>query len=107
MKATKLNYENYKNVENTLVVDDNGTEVKVGNQVEIFSISDEDNQHSHDFISFDNDTTIQLTHKGCYYVSECDLKYELELYLEDAKNGVVDSIWSEEIEEQILNKIEN
>ncbi len=106
MKAVKLTYENYKNLENSLVIDDNGTEIKIGNRIEIFTISDEDNQNSHDFVSFDNDTTIQHTHKGCFYVSECDMKYELELYLDDARNGVVDSIWSDEIEEQILNKIE-
>lgn len=105
MKAIKLTFENYKTVENCTVIDDNGTEVEIGNQVEIFTVSDENNQHSHDFISFDNDKTIQYTHKGCFYVSECDLKYELELYKDDAKGGAVDTLWSKEIKKQINKKL--
>lgn len=78
-KPIFLTYENISiphNVENSYVVDDNGIEMFVLNEIKRSSLSTEDDQHSIDFIEFDNDITITHDHKG-YITVQSQTKTEL------------------------------
>lgn len=87
---TPLTYENYKKLECCYVVDDSNCVMEIANNIKTYTLTSKDKQHSIDFVSFSNNTTIQYMHNGCLFVSKLSIMEELQHIL----SNIDDSLYS-------------
>jgi len=99
-----LTADNYKEVEDCFVNDDNGTVVYVSKRSHNFIVNS-DNYDSNEWVEFDNATTIFCNKSGGVYVSGLTLREELGNYIEECENGCSYRIWNEDIAYEVITYI--
>lgn len=107
---TPLTSENYKKLECCYVVDDSNCVMEIANYIKSYTLSSKDKQHSIDFVSFSNDTTIQYMHNGCLFVSKLSIMEELQHILsniDDSLYSKFSEVIQDSIKEFFTNEISN
>lgn len=97
---TPITYENYKKLECCYVIDDNNDVLEIANYMTSYTLSDKDKQHSIDFITYSNNTTIQYSDNGCFYVSQDSIMEGLQYIRDNIKDGLYNK-YSDVIDDSI------
>ena len=105
MKVKKINYDNYRTIENSFVIgNDNDNVVKIGKKIDSLYLLSDDNQSSCELFDFDNETSFLFDKKGRFYVAEISMKDEIDFYLDAVENYDNSVVWGEDIYEQLIEK---